>query len=470
MANTPLASLKFPGLPDTYTIPKNDELVNDGVKSALLQLAQKVAYVDEHGQDYYDDLYNALYPAVGVQNIIAVFNSGGVTIYDTNTLDDLRQYLTVTAIMTDSSTEVVTTYTLSGSMDTGTQTITVSYGGKTTTFTVTVVEWLVSITAVFTQGSATIYTTDTLDTLKQYLTVTATYSDSTTAVVTDYTLSGTLGEGTRTITVSYGGKTDTFNVVCTVNGWLYHFNESLVSAGSEDLLFDGTVHYGSGVTGESGDYSYWHDVTTEGTASTAQGSIYKIGITKIPNFSNDFTISCWFKSITAMYGNMFAFNKWYSNNTNAGVVTPTNVKSGWTVVDGNPTLKYRGPRITFSNYAYEPIQGRTLYVDLYFADNTCIQAIHRPPTDFDTTVWHHYAITRKNGVIYFFVDGEIIWTVTNNKVVVTPDQIVCAGGFGTTSATATTISQSGNGSYMDDFFIAEYCKWDEEFNPAEIMY
>lgn len=140
MANTPLASLKFPGLPDTYTIPKNDELVNESVKTALLQLAQKVAYIDEHGQDYYDDLYNALYPAVGVNNIIAVFNSGGVTIYDTNTLNDLRQYLTVTAIMTDSSTEVVTTYTLSGSMDAGTQTITVSYGGKTDTFSVTVTE------------------------------------------------------------------------------------------------------------------------------------------------------------------------------------------------------------------------------------------------------------------------------------------------------------------------------------------
>ena len=71
------------------------------------------------------------------------------------------------------------------------------------------------ITAVFTQGSATIHNTDSLDTLKQYLTVTATYSDSTTATVTDYTLSGTLTEGTSTITVSYGGKTTTFSVTVT---------------------------------------------------------------------------------------------------------------------------------------------------------------------------------------------------------------------------------------------------------------
>jgi hypothetical protein len=71
---------------------------------------------------------------------------------------------------------------------------------------------LSSITAVFNQGTATIYDTDTLDSLKQYLTVTATYSDSTTETVTTYTLSGTLVVGTSTITVSYGGKTTSFIV------------------------------------------------------------------------------------------------------------------------------------------------------------------------------------------------------------------------------------------------------------------
>lgn len=74
---------------------------------------------------------------------------------------------------------------------------------------------LTSISAVFTQGSAAIYTTDTLDYLKQYLVVTANYEDSTTETITNYVLSGTLTEGTSTITVIYGGKTDTFNVVVT---------------------------------------------------------------------------------------------------------------------------------------------------------------------------------------------------------------------------------------------------------------
>ena len=42
--------------------------------------------------------------------------------------------------------------------------------------------------------------------------VTASYSDGSTATVTDYTLSGEIVKGSNTITVSYGGKTATFTV------------------------------------------------------------------------------------------------------------------------------------------------------------------------------------------------------------------------------------------------------------------
>lgn len=71
---------------------------------------------------------------------------------------------------------------------------------------------LLSISAVFEQGETVIYDTDSLDALKSMLTVTANYDDGTSKTVTDYTLSGTLTVGTSTITVSYGGKTATFNV------------------------------------------------------------------------------------------------------------------------------------------------------------------------------------------------------------------------------------------------------------------
>jgi hypothetical protein len=74
-----------------------------------------------------------------------------------------------------------------------------------------------SITATFNQGSTIIYDTATLDSLKQYLAVTASYNDGSTETVTGYTLSGTLVEGTSTVTVSYGGKTVTFTVEVTKN-------------------------------------------------------------------------------------------------------------------------------------------------------------------------------------------------------------------------------------------------------------
>lgn len=57
MANRPLKSIKFPGLPDTYTI----EALSSEAKAALLACFTHVAWIDEHGQDYYNALYEALY-------------------------------------------------------------------------------------------------------------------------------------------------------------------------------------------------------------------------------------------------------------------------------------------------------------------------------------------------------------------------------------------------------------------------
>lgn len=111
------------------------------IKDALLTLAQKVTYVDEHGQDYYDALYAALYPPAELLSIIASFAQGSHIIYDTDALDTLKPYLTVTGAYDDGSSRAITDYTLSGTLAEGTSTITVSFGGKTTTFNVTVTEY-----------------------------------------------------------------------------------------------------------------------------------------------------------------------------------------------------------------------------------------------------------------------------------------------------------------------------------------
>lgn len=130
--------------------------------------------------------------------------------------------ITVIATYSDGSNSSVTGYTLSGTIVEGSNTITVSYGGKTTTFTVIGVAesggeepeiTLSSIEATFTQGSNVIYENETLETLKQYLTVNAVYSDGSNKVVSDYTLSGSLIVGNSTITVNYGGKSTNFIVI-----------------------------------------------------------------------------------------------------------------------------------------------------------------------------------------------------------------------------------------------------------------
>lgn len=73
---------------------------------------------------------------------------------------------------------------------------------------------IASITAVYNQ-SKTVYASDDLEVLRDDLTVTATYTDGSSSILSDYTLSGTLTVGTSIVTVSKDGKTATFEVEVT---------------------------------------------------------------------------------------------------------------------------------------------------------------------------------------------------------------------------------------------------------------
>ena len=114
--------------------------LTEGMKQALLNCFAHVAWIDDNGQDYYDALEDALYPPTSLQSISAVFTQGSAVIYDTTALNLLKQYLVVTAYYDNQTTETLNDYeySLSGTLTAGTSTVTVSYGGKTTTFTVTV--------------------------------------------------------------------------------------------------------------------------------------------------------------------------------------------------------------------------------------------------------------------------------------------------------------------------------------------
>lgn len=112
--------------------------LSSDAKTALMNLLQHVAYTDENGQTYYNALYNALYPPSPIVSINAVFTQGDTVIYSDSSLNALKQYLVVTAIHASGDAEVVTNYTLSGSLQGGTSTITVTYEELETTFDVVV--------------------------------------------------------------------------------------------------------------------------------------------------------------------------------------------------------------------------------------------------------------------------------------------------------------------------------------------
>lgn len=109
---------------------------------------------------------------------------------------------------------------------------------------------LVAITAAYSQSGA-VYPDTPLNDLKDDLVVTAIYSDESTEVLqpSDYTLSGTLTVGTSVITVSYRGKTTTFNVTVTdIVSVLYEMPEATVFTGSnfidtQLLLMDADIDF-----------------------------------------------------------------------------------------------------------------------------------------------------------------------------------------------------------------------------------
>lgn len=89
--------------------------------------------------------------------------------------------------------------------------------------------------------------------------VTAIYSDGTSETVTGYTLSGTIAEGSNTVTISYGGKTTTFTVtgvvessetVVAMSSWGgcgdYQYNGGAIYA--DDGASGETVSFGSGAS------------------------------------------------------------------------------------------------------------------------------------------------------------------------------------------------------------------------------
>lgn len=160
------------------------------------------------------------------------------------TLNDLKSYLTVTATYDDGTTEIVTDYQLSGNVNKGNNTIIISYGGYSATIDIVVSE--IELTSISAQLSQTEFNTGvTLNSIKPYLTVIATYEDGSSSVITDYELNGNLVTGENTVTISYGGKTATVTVTVAMESGTYQLSVETLDASNYQYycpVFNTTVN------------------------------------------------------------------------------------------------------------------------------------------------------------------------------------------------------------------------------------
>ena len=455
------------------------EALNGGMSqnavNALLDCFANVAWATDNGQSYYDALEEALKPPVHATAISLDTNSiawqaTGQTQQLTATLTPAESTDTVSWSSSNTSVATVSDTGLVTGVALGSATITATAGNVSATCSVLISAVTVtSISAVYTQ-SETVYDTDSLDSLKSDLVVTATWSDSSTSTVasSDYSLSGTLTVGTSTITVSYGGETTTFTVTVTqhtINAWYYPFNGSLLSDGAKEFDFTGTENY---TTGRGGvEQAYFHEATGE-SASDPLG-IKATGLTDYPDFTGEFTIAFWYASQTDRRGHPFQYAKYVAttNPSNAFQSSITSAGGGWTVTGSErASRKYCGITMWWYNAS-------VLYLAMHSSESSpsaSTQFTLTPPSGFDSTAWHHYAITRSGTSYYLFVDGVLQATITSSRNIYNAKQISIGNLFGQTSGTITTLSGTAYGDKIQDLYIANECKWTSDFDPTTIIY
>lgn len=373
--------------------------ITEELKDALLQLAQKIAYVDANGADYYQDLFEALY---GTGTTYTVTNNL-TDVTNSNSASRVTQGSSYTGTLTAATGYTINsvTITMGGNDVTGT-----SYSGGTITIAnvtgnivITAVATerqatLSSISTVFTQGTAVIYDTDSLDTLKQYLVVTAHWSDSTTSTVaaSDYTLSGTLTTGTSTITANYGGKTDTFTVTVThQDNTLYNWD---FTQGLTDSKQGVVAELGGAATQDS-----------SGLHITAATGYLKLGKILAPNQTYEIDIgtmdvSTW----TTGHGRVFI---WYSGN-GSGVVYRSS--GTWALYNGSWTEP--SPAVPDKDY---------------FANSTMKIKVE-------------YISAGSAKVTVYKGTTEVMNTTTSNNNPMYADNIAYLGGSGSSSAFNMTIT------------------------------
>ncbi|MGM9566448.1 bacterial Ig-like domain-containing protein [Evtepia sp.] len=152
---------------------------------------------------------------------------------------------------------------------------------------------LTSISATYTGGDVAVGTA--VSDLKGIV-VTATYSDGSTATVTEYTLSGTIAEGSNTITVSYGGETTTFTVtgVAESSGGIVNLFDK------DTMVVSGAFVGANGVLSTSATSKYAKIPVSVGTYALQKGSGWGMSTTGHPALIDSVgNVLCYFTTLQA---------------------------------------------------------------------------------------------------------------------------------------------------------------------------
>ena len=176
----------------------------------------------------------------------------------------------------------------------------------------------------------------------------------------------------------------------------------------------------------------YHNTVTVSSSNSKfnKGSIF--GWIRIPvgeDLSGDFTYSTWANIINGYY------------RIRMGVYKQTNSGLYYKIISFSDNAG--GQRVEAFKY---DITSDNPYIK-YFSDNIYGK-------------WHHFVITRKNGTIYYFIDGKIEGTYDSTSI---EDYFVNTNGY---ELCIVNGAESGYQAYLDDIVvIKDQCLWSSEFDP-----
>lgn len=298
-----------------------------GSKDASYSFSNGISYTYDSGTtgQYTDELTlsNADYSAKQLQSISAEVLPGKTY----NVGDDLdRDYIKVTAIYDESATEVITNYTLSenaSNMAGGNQTITIYYGGKNTTVTVTVNKRTLTAADFTLSGSPVTYNGSA-----QHATVTPTEGIDVSPTVT-YKQNGTVvaaptNAGAYDVYVSYAGDSN-YNALAETFLGTFVINKR-----------DVTIHAPESVTLTVGETRQLEATTTPAgmplTYESATGSIVTVSSTGLLT-----AVSAGNANVTISYAGD-------TNHNSASAAVPVTVSTKMAQaalnITGNAAMKY----------------------------------------------------------------------------------------------------------------------------------